>query len=138
MKRALRDEMHHDGHNRTQKALPVTDPHIPREPSQDGLEGRSQEEAQLKAAVDHIAVLEPDILLVERSVGRLAQELLLERGIALVLNVKGGVLDRLGRCTGAKVPLTCIHMLPAKVPPAPRTRRGTDPCRRCLSSSTCA
>jgi len=62
-----------------------------------------QEEAHLKAAVDRIAVLEPDILLVEKSVGRFAQDQLLERGVALVLNVKRSLLDRLGRCTGAKV-----------------------------------
>ena len=64
-----------------------------------------QEENQLKSAVERIATFEPDILLVEKSVGRFAQEELLERGIALVLNVKRSVLDRLGRCTGAKVPL---------------------------------
>jgi len=38
--------------------------------------------------VARIAMLQPDVLLVERSVARSAQEELLSRGISLVLNVK--------------------------------------------------
>lgn len=62
-----------------------------------------QEEENLKVAVEQLAALKPDVLLVERSVGRFAQGLLLEKGIALALNVKGSLLNRLSRCTGAKV-----------------------------------
>ena len=43
------------------------------------------------------------MLLVERGVARFAQELLLAKGIALVLNVKLSTLDRLARCTGGQV-----------------------------------
>jgi 1-phosphatidylinositol-3-phosphate 5-kinase len=57
----------------------------------------------LRLAVDQLAALKPDVLLVERSVARFAQGLLLQKGIALVLNVKRSLLDRLSRCTGARV-----------------------------------
>lgn len=68
-----------------------------------------QEEENLKVAVEQLAALKPDVLLVERSVGRFAQGLLLEKGIALVLNVKGSLLNRLSRCTGAKVRRFPMH-----------------------------
>jgi hypothetical protein len=45
----------------------------------------------------------PDLLLVERSVARSAQEELLQRGIALVQHTKPELLERLGRCMGVKV-----------------------------------
>ena len=61
------------------------------------------EQAQLAAAVERIASFGPDVLLVERSVPRAAQELLLERGVALAVNVKREVLDRVAWCTGAEV-----------------------------------
>ncbi len=47
--------------------------------------------------------LQPDIVLVERSVARTAQDQLLDRGISLALNLKRSVLDFLSRCTGAEV-----------------------------------
>jgi 1-phosphatidylinositol-3-phosphate 5-kinase len=62
-----------------------------------------QEQENLRAAVERIASFSPDVLLVERGVARFAQELLLEKGIALVLNVKLSTLDRLARCTGGQV-----------------------------------
>jgi len=61
-----------------------------------------QEQAQLRKAVDRIAGFEPDILLVEKSAARFAQDALLEKGVALVLNVKGSLLNRLARSTGAQ------------------------------------
>lgn len=45
----------------------------------------------------------PDLLLVERSVARSAQEELLARGISLVQHTKPEMLERLGRCMGVKV-----------------------------------
>lgn len=45
----------------------------------------------------------PDLLLVERSVARSAQEELLARGISLVQHAKPELLERLGRCMGVKV-----------------------------------
>ena len=53
--------------------------------------------------MDRISAFEPDILLVEKSAARFTQDALLEKGIALVLNVKSSLLDRLARCTGAQV-----------------------------------
>lgn len=57
----------------------------------------------MRLAVARIASGKPDVLLVERSVARAAQEELLTRGISLVQHVKVELLDRLERCTGAKV-----------------------------------
>ena len=62
-----------------------------------------QEQDALKAAVEKVAALSPDVVLVERGVARFAQDLLLEKGIALVLNVKLPTLDRIARCTGVQV-----------------------------------
>lgn len=62
-----------------------------------------QEQAFLAAAVERIASFSPDVVVVERSVARYAQELLLDRGVALVLNVKRDLLERIARCTDAEV-----------------------------------
>ena len=53
--------------------------------------------------MEKLAHLAPDVLLVERSVARDAQDALLGQNIALALNVKRSMLDRLARCTGAQV-----------------------------------
>lgn len=45
----------------------------------------------------------PDLLLVERSVARSAQEELLLRNISLVQHNKPELLERLARCMGVKV-----------------------------------
>lgn len=63
----------------------------------------AQEEENLQDQVDKLVALKPDIILVERSVARTAQEELLERGISLALNMKRSVLEFLSRCTGAEV-----------------------------------
>lgn len=65
-----------------------------------------QEEENLQNQVDKLLALKPDIILVEKSVARTAQDELLERGISLVLNMKRSVLDFLARCTDAEV---CFH-----------------------------
>lgn len=54
-------------------------------------------------AVAKIDAHHPNILLVEKSVSRFAQEYLLAKDIALVLNVKRPLLERIARCTGAQV-----------------------------------
>lgn len=57
----------------------------------------------------------PDVLLVERSVARAAQEELLNRGISLVHHTKPELLERLARCMGVKVRHglpSCQHCLP--------------------------
>lgn len=47
--------------------------------------------------------LGPNVVLVEKSVARKAQDELLERGISLALNMKRPVLDFIARCTGTEV-----------------------------------
>ena len=61
--------------------------------------------------MERIADYKPDVLLVEKSVARYAQELLLQKGISVVLNVKRSLLNRLARCTQAQVNATDIHSL---------------------------
>jgi 1-phosphatidylinositol-3-phosphate 5-kinase len=62
-----------------------------------------QEREYLRHVVARIANLQPDLVLVHRSVSRLAQELLLALQVTLVLNVKASVLERVSRCTGADI-----------------------------------
>uniref|UniRef100_A0A1Y1N0Y2 1-phosphatidylinositol-3-phosphate 5-kinase n=1 Tax=Photinus pyralis TaxID=7054 RepID=A0A1Y1N0Y2_PHOPY len=60
-----------------------------------------QEHEYLRNVVARIIALQPDVILVQRNVSRLAQDLLLAQGMTLVLNVKQTVLERLARCTQA-------------------------------------
>ncbi|XP_023635482.1 1-phosphatidylinositol-3-phosphate 5-kinase FAB1A isoform X2 [Capsella rubella] len=62
-----------------------------------------QEMDHLKMAVAKIHSHNPDILLVEKSVSRFAQEYLLAKDISLVLNIKRSLLERISRCTGAQI-----------------------------------
>ncbi|XP_017791586.1 PREDICTED: 1-phosphatidylinositol 3-phosphate 5-kinase [Habropoda laboriosa] len=62
-----------------------------------------QENEYLGHTVARITALGPDIVLVHRSVSRLAQDRLRECGVTLVLNVKLSVLERVARCTGANI-----------------------------------
>ncbi|CAH0546520.1 unnamed protein product [Brassicogethes aeneus] len=60
-----------------------------------------QEHEYLRHVVARIAALQPDIVLVQRNVSRLAQDLLRQCKIVLVHNVKQTVMERLSRCTDA-------------------------------------
>ncbi|KYM87614.1 1-phosphatidylinositol-3-phosphate 5-kinase [Atta colombica] len=62
-----------------------------------------QENEYLGHTVARITALGPDVVLVHRSVARLAQDRLRECGVTLVLNVKLSVLKRVARCTGASI-----------------------------------
>ncbi|KAL6263914.1 hypothetical protein P5V15_003996 [Pogonomyrmex californicus] len=62
-----------------------------------------QESEYLGHAVARITALGPDVVLVHRSVARLAQDRLRECGVTLVLNVKLSVLKRVARCTSASI-----------------------------------
>ncbi|XP_067143370.1 1-phosphatidylinositol 3-phosphate 5-kinase-like isoform X2 [Centruroides vittatus] len=62
-----------------------------------------QEHEYLKNIVSKISVYKPNVLLVEKTVSRLAQEMLLDMGITLVLNVKPTVMERVARCTQASI-----------------------------------
>lgn len=74
-----------------------------------------QEKEHLRLAVARVASLKPDVLLVERSVARYAQEELLNRGISLVLNVKIELLERIARCIGTKVVPSLEQLHPTSV-----------------------
>ncbi|XP_020286766.1 1-phosphatidylinositol 3-phosphate 5-kinase isoform X2 [Pseudomyrmex gracilis] len=62
-----------------------------------------QESEYLGHTVARITALGPNVVLVHRSVARLAQDRLRECGVTLVLNVKLSVLKRVARCTGATI-----------------------------------
>ncbi|XP_059302981.1 1-phosphatidylinositol-3-phosphate 5-kinase FAB1B-like isoform X1 [Lycium ferocissimum] len=69
-----------------------------------------QEMDHLKMAVAKIDAHSPDVLLVEKSVSRYAQEYLLEKDISLVLNIKKPVLERIARCTGGQIVPSIDHL----------------------------
>ncbi|KAK1400177.1 hypothetical protein POM88_010040 [Heracleum sosnowskyi] len=69
-----------------------------------------QEKDHLKMAVAKIDAHKPDVLLVEKSVTRYAQEYLLEKNISVVLNVKRPLLERISRCTGGQIVSSIDHL----------------------------
>ncbi|TMW63376.1 hypothetical protein Poli38472_002317 [Pythium oligandrum] len=69
-----------------------------------------QEKSYMSILVEKISTLEPDVIFVERTVSRHAQELLRERGVAIVLNVKHDTLERIGRHTGAVMLTSVDHV----------------------------
>ncbi|PWA48113.1 Chaperonin Cpn60/TCP-1 [Artemisia annua] len=69
-----------------------------------------QEMDHLKMAVAKIDAHQPDVLLVEKSVSRYAQEYLLAKDISLVLNIKRPLLERIARCTGAQIAPSVDHL----------------------------
>ncbi|ESQ48550.1 hypothetical protein EUTSA_v10019882mg [Eutrema salsugineum] len=74
-----------------------------------------QEKDHLKMAVAKIHAERPNILLVEKSVSRFAQEYLLVKDISLVLNIKRPLLDRIARCTGAHIIPSVDHLSSQKL-----------------------
>ncbi|XP_010656079.1 1-phosphatidylinositol-3-phosphate 5-kinase FAB1B isoform X2 [Vitis vinifera] len=74
-----------------------------------------QEMDHLKMAVAKINVHHPNVLLVEKSVSRFAQEYLLEKDISLVLNIKRPLLERISRCTGAQIVPSIDHLTSPKL-----------------------
>jgi 1-phosphatidylinositol-3-phosphate 5-kinase len=67
----------------------------------------------LKMAVAKIVAQKPNLLLVENSVSRYAQDLLLEKNISLVLNIKQPLMQRIARCTGAQI-VPSVDLLPSQ------------------------
>ncbi|KAJ3300300.1 1-phosphatidylinositol-3-phosphate 5-kinase [Borealophlyctis nickersoniae] len=63
----------------------------------------SQEREHLKNLVARVIALQPDLVLVEKTVSRLALEFLLEANVAVAYNVKPSVLEALARCTRADI-----------------------------------
>lgn len=74
-----------------------------------------QEIDYLKAAVARIEAYHPNVLLVEKTVSRQAQEFLLAKEISVVLDVKRTNLERLSRCTGAQIVSSLENLNPAYV-----------------------
>ncbi|KAK1308450.1 1-phosphatidylinositol-3-phosphate 5-kinase FAB1B [Acorus calamus] len=74
-----------------------------------------QEMEHLKMAVTKIDSQNPDVLLVEKSVSRRAQEYLLAKDISLVLNVKRSLQERVARCTGAQIVHSIDHLTSQKL-----------------------
>ncbi|KAF8025937.1 hypothetical protein BT93_F2693 [Corymbia citriodora subsp. variegata] len=74
-----------------------------------------QEMDHLKMAVAKIDAHDPDVLLVEKSVSRHAQEYLLGKAISLVLNIKRPLLERIARCTGAQIVPSIDHLTSPKL-----------------------
>ncbi|XP_041995455.1 1-phosphatidylinositol-3-phosphate 5-kinase FAB1B-like [Salvia splendens] len=74
-----------------------------------------QEMDHLKMAVAKIEAHYPNILLVEKSVSRHAQEYLLAKNISLVLNIKNSLLVRIARCTGSKIVPSIDHLSSPKL-----------------------
>ncbi|XAR49833.1 1-phosphatidylinositol-3-phosphate 5-kinase [Bertholletia excelsa] len=69
-----------------------------------------QEKDHLKMAVAKIAAHQPNILLVEKSVSRYAQEYLLAKDISLALNIKRPLLERIARCVGGQIIPSIDHL----------------------------
>lgn len=62
-----------------------------------------QEEEYIRIQIQKIVDLHPDVVIVGHPVSRMAQDLLLQAGLCLVLNVKSSLMDRLARCTHAAI-----------------------------------
>ena len=58
-----------------------------------------QEEQYLKNVVAKVKAFRPSIILVQKSMSRLALEMLYELGIVVAVNVKQSVMNRVARCT---------------------------------------
>lgn len=74
-----------------------------------------QEMDHLKMAVAKIDAHHPNVLLVEKSVSRFAQDYLLAKNISLVLNLKRPLLERIARCTGAQIVPSIDHLSSQKL-----------------------
>ncbi|MED6249679.1 hypothetical protein ATANTOWER_018044, partial [Ataeniobius toweri] len=70
-----------------------------------------QEREFLKNYVQRIVDVRPNLVLVEKTVSRIAQDMLLEHGITLVINVKSQVLDRVSRMTQGDLVMSMDQLL---------------------------
>uniref|UniRef100_A0A4W5RUD1 1-phosphatidylinositol 3-phosphate 5-kinase n=1 Tax=Hucho hucho TaxID=62062 RepID=A0A4W5RUD1_9TELE len=70
-----------------------------------------QEHEFLKNYVQRIVDVRPNLVLVEKTVSRIAQDMLLEHGITLVINVKPQVLDRVSRMTQGDLVMSMDQLL---------------------------
>ncbi|KAM8858019.1 1-phosphatidylinositol 3-phosphate 5-kinase isoform 1-T1 [Synchiropus picturatus] len=70
-----------------------------------------QEREFLKNYVQRIVDVRPNLVLVEKTVSRIAQDMLLEHGITLVINVKPQVLERVSRMTQGDLVMSMDQLL---------------------------
>ncbi|KND01990.1 uncharacterized protein SPPG_02496 [Spizellomyces punctatus DAOM BR117] len=63
----------------------------------------SQEREHLKNLVARVVALKPDVVLVEKTISRLALEFLLEANVVVAYNVKPSVIEAIARCTKADI-----------------------------------
>uniref|UniRef100_A0A4W2D355 1-phosphatidylinositol-3-phosphate 5-kinase n=1 Tax=Bos indicus x Bos taurus TaxID=30522 RepID=A0A4W2D355_BOBOX len=70
-----------------------------------------QEREFLKNYVQRIVDVRPTLVLVEKTVSRIAQDMLLEHGITLVINVKSQVLERVSRMTQGDLVMSMDQLL---------------------------
>ncbi|XP_028663874.2 1-phosphatidylinositol 3-phosphate 5-kinase isoform X2 [Erpetoichthys calabaricus] len=70
-----------------------------------------QEHEFLRNYVQRIMDVRPNLVLVEKTVSRIAQDMLLEQGITLVINVKPQVLDRVSRMTQGDLVMSMDQLL---------------------------
>ncbi|XP_066544342.1 1-phosphatidylinositol 3-phosphate 5-kinase isoform X2 [Amia ocellicauda] len=70
-----------------------------------------QEREFLRNYVQRIVDVRPTLVLVEKTVSRIAQDMLLEHGITLVINVKPQVLDRVSRMTQGDLVMSMDQLL---------------------------
>ena len=71
-----------------------------------------QEEEYIKNVTGRLLACKPNLVLVERTVSRLAQDILLAEGVSLALNVKFQVLQRLARLSQGSIISSVDSMLP--------------------------
>ena len=72
---------------------------------------REQEAMYMEILVAKISKLKPDILIVGRSVSRIAQELLLKLNIVLLQHVKPTLMSRIARQTSATILSSTDHVM---------------------------
>nr|XP_033803013.1 1-phosphatidylinositol 3-phosphate 5-kinase isoform X2 [Geotrypetes seraphini]XP_033803014.1 1-phosphatidylinositol 3-phosphate 5-kinase isoform X2 [Geotrypetes seraphini]XP_033803015.1 1-phosphatidylinositol 3-phosphate 5-kinase isoform X2 [Geotrypetes seraphini]XP_033803016.1 1-phosphatidylinositol 3-phosphate 5-kinase isoform X2 [Geotrypetes seraphini] len=70
-----------------------------------------QEREFLKNYVQRIVDVRPTLVLVEKTVSRIAQDMLLEHGITLVINVKPQILDKISRMTQGDLVMSMDQLL---------------------------
>lgn len=75
----------------------------------------SQEKEYLRMLVSKIASMQPDVILVEKNVSRIAQDLIRDAGICLAVNVKSYVLQQISRITQSTILLSTEHVLTANL-----------------------
>ncbi|CAF3569320.1 unnamed protein product [Adineta steineri] len=78
----------------------------------------NQEQHYLYSYVDKINLhFKPDILVVEKSVSRLAQDFIISNGLVLIYNVKESIMQRLAKCLRTTIMTSIDSRLPSHIRP---------------------